>query len=65
MTNNTNNKFRFVYRMDFALALIQKGFKPISTLPNPQKPQFTMWIFETSEEFERELRALKGGRRNG
>lgn len=60
MTTNTNSNFAIVYKMSYAMALIEKGHKVISTMPNPQKPQLMAWIFEKTERFERDFSLLKG-----
>lgn len=58
---NTNTNYIVIYRMDFAIQLIQKGYKVISTMPNPCKTRYTSWIFERSEALEQDLNSLKGG----
>ena len=39
----TNSKeYIVVYRLDFAMKLIEKGFECITTMPNPVKPNLVM-----------------------
>lgn len=63
-TNYKNSEYVIVYRLDFAMQLMEKGFECITTMPNPVKPNLIMWAFRRSVELERELSLLKGGRRN-
>lgn len=66
MTNsNSNDKYIIVYKMTLAIELMKRGHKAIATMPNPNKPGFTSWVFEKSENFLQDLKELKGGRRNG
>lgn len=64
---NTTKKTRYVkvYRMDYAMKLIDLGHNVIATMPNTEKPELIMWIFESTEDFERDLTNLvREGRRN-
>lgn len=38
----TNNDYKLVYRMNYAMELIKMGHNVFSTSPNPQRPQLTM-----------------------
>lgn len=59
------NKTRMVYRLDYAVELMKKGYQPVCTMPNPQKPHLTTWVFEWTKEFEADFKALvREGRRN-
>jgi hypothetical protein len=59
MTNtNTNNKFQVVYKMSYAMALIQMGHDPISTMPNPQRPHLLCWVFEKTDKFIEDFNSL-------
>lgn len=64
-TTKTKTKYRIVYRLDFYLALIEKGYQVITTIPNPKNNALVAWIFEESEDFNKDLSELIGGARNG
>lgn len=57
---NTNNKYAMVYKMDYAMALIQKGHRVFATQPNPRRQDLTMWVFEVDETFQRDFNELRG-----
>lgn len=61
---NIKNEFRIVYSMRIAMKLIKMGHKVASTMPNPEEPKYTTWIFENDKTFEADLTALRGGFRN-
>jgi hypothetical protein len=50
--------------MKYAMQLIKMGYRPIYTMPNPEEPQYTSWVFEASEDFIRDFNALKEAFRN-
>lgn len=54
----TKTKYQPVYRMDYAMALIEKGHNVVSTVPNPQKNYLVTWIFEVDATFERDFAEL-------
>lgn len=48
------------------IALQEKGFKPLLQMPNPAKPQFTCWVYEWTEDFQKAFdELLEGGSANG
>ena len=57
------SKYIMVYRMDFAMELIQQGHKVVWTGPNPRNSRLSAWIFERdktfTEDFERLLAEAK------
>lgn len=57
---NTNTKYQMVYKMSYAISLIQMGHKVLMTTPNPRKPELTAWIFEKDETFEEDFNKLLG-----
>lgn len=68
--NNTNMKikntrYKVIFSMKYAMQLIKMGYRPIYTMPNPEEPQYTSWVFEASEEFIRDFNVLKEAFRNG
>lgn len=61
MTNSTQNEDYFiVYKMNLAMAMIKKGHKVFTTMPNPQRPQLTAWVFEKDETFDKDFKELLG-----
>lgn len=48
-----------IYTKRIAFKLRQKGFKFLRTGINPNHPQFLTYIFENSDEFQKELSKLK------
>lgn len=58
---NTNNKinFRPVYKLDYAMKLIEQGHEVFQTMPNPANNELVMWIFRVDETFERDLMKLR------
>ena len=68
--NNTNmkiknTKYKVIFSMKYAMQLIKMGYRPIYTMPNPEEPQYTSWVFEASEDFIRDFNALREACRNG
>ena len=51
--NKTNIKR--IYKRMIAVELRKRGFNIIGTEPNPYKPEFDVYLFEDTEEFENEL----------
>ena len=45
--------------------LIKKGHKVITTMTNPEEPQYTTWIFQMDDTLESDFNSAKGGCRNG
>ena len=60
----TNTKYKIVYRMDYALMLIEKGHIIHSTVPNPKNNKLIAWIFEIDDTLEEDLAKLisEGGK---
>lgn len=60
----TNTKYKIVYRMDYALKLIEQGHIIHSTVPNPKNNKLIAWIFEIDDTLEEDLAKLisKGGK---
>ena len=67
--NNTNmkiknTKYKVIFSMKYAMQLIKMGYRPIYTMPNPEEPQYTSWVFEASDDFIRDFIALREAFRN-
>lgn len=58
MTNTINKNYRIVYKMNYAMELIQKGHNVVATMPNPKKQNLICWIFENNETFDKDLESL-------
>jgi hypothetical protein len=48
---NQQNAYKIIYSLRIYLQLINKGFYPISTSPNPNNNHLMCWIFEKTPEF--------------
>ena len=60
------NKKQIIYSLKVMRQLLERGFVPEQTIPNPIKPQFNCWIFEVTEDLQTALdEVLGGGSRNG
>lgn len=67
--NNTNmkiknTKYKVIFSMKYAMQLIKMGYRPIYTMPNPEEPQYTSWVFEASDDFIRDFNTLREAFRN-
>lgn len=52
---------KVIYSMRVMLALVNKGFKPKSVMPNPRDPQYNCWIYELTPELQEALDEIFGG----
>ena len=52
------NANKIIYSLRIYLGLKEKGFEPIATTSNPQKPNFVCWIYEKTADFEEALSEL-------
>ena len=60
------NKKQIIYSLKVMRQLLERGFVPEQTIPNPINPQFNCWVFEVTEELQTALdEVLGGGSRNG
>lgn len=51
---------KIIYSLKVMRQLVEAGFFPVATLPNPKKPEYNCWVFEVSEEFQKELDRILG-----
>ena len=65
MNTNMKSKYKIIYSLRIAMFLIENGHKVITTMPNPEEPQYTTWIFQMDNTLERDFNIAKGGSRNG
>ncbi len=63
-TNINNNEYKIVYSLKIAMFLIKKGHLVVTTMPNPEEPQYTTWIFQMDDTLEADFEKAKGGCRN-
>lgn len=42
---------KVIYSLRVYLELERQGYKPIATMPNPNKPKLMCWVFERTPEF--------------
>lgn len=55
----SKSNYNIVYKMDYAIKLMEMGHKVKTIMPNPHKPEFNVWVFESDETFDRDFKALK------
>ncbi len=65
MNTKNENEYKIVYSLKIAMYLIKKGHKVVTTMPNPEEPQYTTWIFQMDETLEADFNSAKGGCCNG
>lgn len=52
---------KIVYSLRVMLQLVERGFMPTATMPNPKYKEYDCWVFERSEAFDRALDEILGG----
>lgn len=55
----TNTEYAIVYKMGIAMELIKRGHKVFTTMPNPQRPNLTSWVFEKDDRFNEDFNELR------
>ena len=65
MNTNNEDEDKIVYSLRIAMYLIKQGHKVVTTMPNPEEPQYTTWIFQMDDTLEADFNKIKGGNRNG
>ncbi len=63
MEQRTQTKIIFAKRI--MIKLLEMGFRPIDTFPNPTKPEYMCWAFEWTDEFDDALNIVLGGANDG
>lgn len=58
-------KQKIIYSLRAMERLVAMGHNPVSTMPNPTKPEFLCWIFEVTPEFQHDVDVVLGGMANG
>ena len=54
----TNTKYKVIYKMNYALTLIEMGHIIHSTVPNPKNNKLIAWIFKIDDTLEQDLAQL-------
>ena len=57
-TKSKTNDYLIVYKMKLAMALMEKGHKPLSTMPNPKNSQLMCWVFQKTDSFLKDFEEL-------
>lgn len=65
ITNKRITKNKIIYSKRVMEQLLELGFRPIETIPNPTKPEFMCWAFEWTDAFDAALGVVLGGAGNG
>jgi len=45
-------KQKIIFSKQIMLGLLEKGFRPIESFPNPTNPKYLAWAFEESDALE-------------
>lgn len=56
---------KIIYSAQVMLELVERGHRPLYSMPNPKYPEYTCWVFENDESFQESLNVVLGGRANG
>ena len=54
-------KKRIIYSLKLMNRLVERGFCPVQTMPNPRIPAFQCWIFDVTDDFQKTMDELLGG----
>lgn len=52
---------KIIYSMRIMLGLVERGFCPVQTIPNPKNSKYNCWLFEQSPDFQKNLDELMEG----
>ena len=55
MKTNETKKIKKIFTRRLALELRKRGFDIVATEPNPNKPQFDVYLFEDTPSFQKAL----------
>lgn len=56
---------QIIYSLKAVKQLMQMGFVPVQTMPNPLKPEFKCWLFDVTDDFQLALNKVLGGMSRG
>lgn len=57
-TKTKTNDFLIVYKMKLAMALMERGYNPMYTMPNPKNSLLMCWVFQKTESFLKDFEML-------
>lgn len=60
ITNKRTTKNKIIYSKRVMEQLLEMGFRPIDTFPNPTTPKYMCWAFEWTDQFDVALSAVLG-----
>ena len=52
------NNYLIVYKMKLAMALMEKGYSPLYTMPNPKNTTLICWVFQKTDAFLKDFEEL-------
>ena len=55
---------KIIYSIKVMKALVERGFIPIATIPNPKNSKFNCWVFEVTDDFQQILDEIMEGLHN-
>lgn len=58
--NEQTNKQKIIFSKRIMMALMELGFTPVKTMPNPTNEHYLCWAFEWTEEFDKALSIVLG-----
>ena len=56
---------KIIYSFKIMEQLVEKGYFPVRTMPNPKFPKYNCWVFAATEEFNADLDKILGGQKDG
>jgi hypothetical protein len=60
-----NELTKIIYSKKVMMQLLELGFRPIDTFPNPTNPKYLCWAFKWDDKFDKALSAVLGGNSRG
>ncbi len=46
---------KIIYSLRIMEKLVERGYAPLTSMPNPKFPQFQCWVFAVSDGFKKDL----------
>ena len=56
-----NELTKIIYSKRVMVKLLELGFRPVDTFPNPTNPQYLCWAFKWDKDFDKALSIVLGG----
>lgn len=57
-------KNQIIYSLKVMRQLVESGFIPIQTMPNPKDVRYNCWVFARTDGFDQVLGMILGGETN-